>query len=63
MELSSDETVGPLQDLRLFNAVELDPAFGTIQRANGANFDAETLHDWPKYRDEFVATFISSRFS
>ena len=49
------EVFGPLQDLQLFNAVELDPAFGTIQWPNGADFDPETLHDWPKYRDEFVA--------
>jgi Protein of unknown function (DUF2442) len=49
------EVFGPLQDPRVFNAVELDPAFGTIQWPNGADFDPETLHDWPKYRDEFVA--------
>ena len=49
------EMFGPLQDLALFNAVELDQAFGTIQWPNGADFDPETLHDWPKYRDELVA--------
>ena len=48
------EVFGPLQDLALFNLVELDPAFGTIQWPNGADFDPETLHDWPKYRDELV---------
>lgn len=42
-------------DLRAFNAVELDPTFGTIQWPNGADFDPETLHDRPKYREEFVA--------
>lgn len=46
---------GPLQDVTLFNAVELDPIFGTIQWPNGADFDPETLHDWPKYRDDLVA--------
>jgi hypothetical protein len=46
---------GPLHDLHVFNAVELDPTFGTIQWPNGADFDPETLHNWPKYRDEFVA--------
>jgi hypothetical protein len=49
------QVFGPLQDLQLFNAVELDRSFGTIQWPNGADFDPETLHDWPKYRDEFVA--------
>ena len=49
------EVFGPLQDLEVFNGVELDPTFGTIQWPNGADFDPETLHDWPKYRDEFVA--------
>jgi Protein of unknown function (DUF2442) len=49
------EVFGPLQDLQTFNAVELDPTFGTIQWSNGADFDPTTLHDWPKYRDEFVA--------
>jgi hypothetical protein len=49
------EVFGPLQDLALFNAVELDLTFGTIQWPNGADFDPETLHDWPKYRDEFIA--------
>ncbi|MEW5984085.1 MAG: DUF2442 domain-containing protein [Acidobacteriota bacterium] len=46
---------GPLRDLSLFNAVELDRTFGTIQWPTGADFDPETLHDWPKYRDEFTA--------
>ena len=49
------EVFGPLQDVTLFNAVELDPTFGTIQWPNGADFDPETLHDWPKYRDDLVA--------
>lgn len=49
------ELFGPLQDVQLFNAVESDPTFGTIQWPNGADFDPETLHDWPKYRDEFIA--------
>lgn len=49
------EVFAPLQDLEVFNTVELDPTFGTIQWPNGADFDPETLHDWSKYRDEFVA--------
>jgi hypothetical protein len=47
--------VGPLQDLNVFNSVELDTTFGTLQWPNGADFDPETLHDWPKYHDELVA--------
>lgn len=49
------QVFGALQDLQVFNAVELDPTFGTVQWPTGADFDPETLHDWPKYRDEFVA--------
>ena len=49
------EVFAPLQDLEMFNAVELDATFGTVQWPNGADFDPETLHDWPKYRDELVA--------
>lgn len=49
------EVFGPLQNLAVFNSVELDTSFGTIQWPNGADFDPETLHDWPKYRDEIIA--------
>ena len=49
------EVFGALKDLSIFNAVELDSTFGTIQWPNGADFDPETLHDWPKYRDELSA--------
>ncbi len=49
------EVFGPLRDLAVFNAVELDQTFGTVQWPNGADFDPETLHDWPKYRDEMIA--------
>jgi hypothetical protein len=49
------ELFGPLQDLQVFNTVELDSAFGTVQWRNGADFDPETLHDWPKYREGLTA--------
>ena len=49
------EVFGPLRDLAVFNAVELDTTFGTVQWPTGADLDPETLHDWPKYRDELVA--------
>ena len=48
------EVFGALKDLAIFDAVELDSTFGTIQWPNGADFDPETLHDWPKYRDELI---------
>ncbi len=49
------EVFGALRDLAMFNAVELDSTFGTVQWPNGADFDPETLHDWPKYREELIA--------
>lgn len=49
------EVFGPLQDLSVFNAVELDGTFGTVQWPIGADFDPETLHDWPKYCDGLIA--------
>ena len=48
------ELFGPLRDLALFNRAELDDAFGAIQWPNGADFDPETLHDWPKYREGLI---------
>ncbi|MBI2882904.1 MAG: DUF2442 domain-containing protein [Candidatus Methylomirabilis oxyfera] len=42
----------PLQDERLFNQVEIDPEVHTLVWPNGADFDPETLHDWPKYAEE-----------
>ena len=45
----------PLQDLNVFNAVAFEPTFGTLMWPNGADFDPETLYDWPKYRDELIA--------
>ncbi|MDE2483882.1 MAG: DUF2442 domain-containing protein [candidate division NC10 bacterium] len=42
----------PLQDERVFNQVEIDPEVHTLIWPNGADFDPETLHDWPKYAEE-----------
>lgn len=49
------ELFGPLRDRELFRAVEIDADFGTVQWPNGADFDPDTLYDWPKYREAFVA--------
>jgi hypothetical protein len=43
---------GPLQDESLFNQVEIDPEVHTLVWPNEADFDPETLHDWPKYEGE-----------
>ena len=48
------EIWGPLQDLNLFNQVELDPVAHTLTWPNDADFDPETLHNWPEYIDELA---------
>lgn len=40
---------GPLADLEIFNQVRLDPEVKTLVWPNGADFDPETLHNWPDY--------------
>jgi hypothetical protein len=49
------EMWGALQDLALFNQVELDPVAHTLTWPNGADFDPETLRNWPEYADELTA--------
>jgi hypothetical protein len=44
----------PLRDLALFNQVTLDPVAHTLTWPNGADFDPETLHNWPEYKDELA---------
>jgi len=53
--LLEGDVFGPLQDLRIFNAVALDREIGTLVWPNGADFDPATLHDWPEVRDQLVA--------
>jgi len=48
------EMWGPLRDLSLFNQVTLHPVAHTLTWPNGADFDAETLHNWPEYKDELA---------
>lgn len=45
------EMWGPLRDLEFFNQVQLDPEAKTLVWPNGADFDPETLRNWPKYKD------------
>jgi hypothetical protein len=44
----------PLRDLGLFNQVRIDPEVHTLVWPNGADFDPETLHDWPEYREALI---------
>ncbi|MDD2388759.1 MAG: DUF2442 domain-containing protein [Desulfobacterales bacterium] len=43
---------GPLQDETEFNQVEINPELHTLVWPNGADFDPETLHEWPKYEEQ-----------
>ncbi len=47
------EMLGPLHDLHLFNQARVDPEVHTLVWPNGADFDPETLYDWPNYELEF----------
>ncbi|MBI4591298.1 MAG: DUF2442 domain-containing protein [Candidatus Rokubacteria bacterium] len=48
------ELYGPLRDPALFNAVSLDQEVHTLVWPNGADFDPETLHDWPEYEAQMA---------
>ncbi len=43
---------GPLQDKMLFDQVDVDPEVHTLVWPNGADFDPETLHDWPERSED-----------
>lgn len=49
------ELFGPLRELSLFNQVKIDPEVHTLVWPNGADFDPETLHDWPHYAQALAA--------
>lgn len=49
------EMWGPLRDMALFNQVSIDPITRTLTWPNGADFDPETLRNWPWYKDELAA--------
>jgi len=46
---------GALRDQNLFAGVKLDPEIHTLVWQNGADFDPETLHDWPDNVKDFSA--------
>jgi hypothetical protein len=43
------EIYRPLRDPAVFKQVRLDPEVHTLVWPNGADFDPQTLHDWPQY--------------
>ncbi len=45
---------GPLRDPDLFGRVVIDPVAHTLVWPNGADFDPETLHDWPSHVEELA---------
>jgi glycine/D-amino acid oxidase-like deaminating enzyme len=49
------EVYRPLRDREIFNQVRVDPDVHTLVWPNGADFDPETLHDWPQYADALRA--------
>jgi hypothetical protein len=48
------ELWGPLRDPALFRQVTIDPIAHTLSWPNGADFDPETLRNWPAYREELA---------
>ena len=44
----------PLRDLSLFNQVRIDPEVHTLVWPNGADFEPETLHNWPQYSEALI---------
>lgn len=49
------EMWGALRDWEFFKRVAIDPIAHTLSWPNGADFDPETLRNWPKYKDELAA--------
>ena len=49
------ELYGPLRDLSVFNAVEIDRESHTLVWPNGADFDPAILHDWPDHEAAMIA--------
>ncbi len=49
------ENFEPLRDPGFFAQVRLAPELGTLAWPNGADFDPETLHNWPRYAAALAA--------
>jgi Protein of unknown function (DUF2442) len=48
------ELYAPLNDLKVFNRVSVDPEVHTLVWPNGADFDPATLHDWPLHEQDLI---------
>lgn len=48
------EMWGPLRDPTVFEQVSIDPIAHTLTWPNGADFDPETLRNWPDYSEELA---------
>jgi Protein of unknown function (DUF2442) len=48
------ELYAPLNDLKFFNRVRVDPEVRTLVWPNGADFDPATLHDWPLHVQDLI---------
>lgn len=48
------EMLSLLRDPDYFRQVRLDPIACTLTWPNGVDFDPETLHNWPEYKDELA---------
>jgi hypothetical protein len=49
------EVFEPLKDPELFRQVKLVDYAGCLEWPTGADFDPETLHDWPEAEAEMLA--------
>ena len=47
---------GPLRDKNMFAQVELIDYAGCLEWPSGADFDPETLRNWPLYKDDIIAS-------
>jgi len=47
---------GPLRDKEIFAQVQLVKYAGCLEWPTGADFDPETLRNWPQYKDEIIAS-------
>jgi hypothetical protein len=53
-DVLAGELYSPLRDLELFNQVRIDPEVHTLVWPNGADFEPETLHNWPQYGEALI---------